>query len=232
MNTMFIVAHRGGEGPYEENTLAAMQYGLEQCGNAVEMDVRFDHYRKRFYLAHDFFNPPKIKENTIDKVIPFLPSKATLFIDLKTLSWLRRRYALQFLKVIEQFALDKRAIIISFNIFVLVHLKNRAPYLHVGYLIRNRVWGWVFRNWVFWLLKPNYVILNCKFFQYKKSVIERMLKFAHKHHMKVFTYTPNAPQDWYNAVEYKFDGVITDYPKKACVYFTKHQGEAQGTHSD
>ncbi len=127
MSSLFIVAHRGGKGPYEENTLQALQYGLEQCGNAVEMDVRFDHLRKRFYLEHDFLHAPRKNHNVIDKVIPFLPTTATLFVELKTLYWLRRKYTLRFLKIIEQFALDKRAIIMSFNPFVLVQLKSRAP---------------------------------------------------------------------------------------------------------
>lgn len=231
MNSLFIVAHRGGKGPYGENTLEAMKYGLEQCGNAVEMDVRFDHLRRRFYLAHDLLHSRKKKFNLIENVVPFLPAKTTLFIDLKTLYWLGRRYTIQFLKVIEELALDKRAIIISFNIFVLVQLKNRAPYLHIGYLVRNNFWAMVFRTWVYWLLKPQYLILNCKFFK-NKPALKRMLAFARKHHMKVLTYTANSPEDWYNALEYEFDGVITDYPQEACKILTNHTGVAQGTHSN
>jgi len=230
MNSLFIVAHRGGKGPHEENTLEALKYGLEQCGNAVEMDVRFDHLRKRFYVAHDFIHSPRKNFNVIDKVIPFLPAEATLFVELKTLYWLRRRYAVKFLKVIEQFALDKRAIIMSFNPFVLVQLKNRAPYLHVGYLIRNRFWAFVFKRWVYWLLKPQYLMVNRIFFE-KKESLKSLLNFAREHKMKVLTYTVNSPEDWYNAIEYKMDGVITDYPKEACEILTKHTGIAQGSHT-
>lgn len=221
MSKLFIVAHRGGKGPHEENTLEALKYGLDQCGNAVEMDVRFDHWHKRFYLEHDFLHAPRKNRNVIDKVIPFLPTEATLFVELKTLYWLRRRYTLRFLKVIEQFALDKRAIIMSFNPFVLVQLKGRAPYLHTGFLMNNRVWGFVFRHWLYWLLKPQYLMLNRRFFKYR-PFLERLLAFAHEHGIKVLTFTANSPEDWYNAREYKFDGVITDYPMEACEILVQH----------
>jgi glycerophosphoryl diester phosphodiesterase len=219
MRSLFIVAHRGGKGPHEENTLEALKYGLEQCGNAVEMDVRFDHLRKRFYLEHDFLHSPRKNHNVIDKVIPFLPTTATLFVELKTLYWLRRRYAVRFLKIIEQFALDQRAIIMSFNPFVLVQLRGRAPYLHVGFLMNSRVWGFIFRHWIYWILKPQYIMLNCRLFKRKKFLL-RMLEFSREHGVKVLTFTANSPEDWYNALEYDFDGVITDYPHEACSILT------------
>ncbi len=230
MSSLFIVAHRGGKGPHEENTLDALKYGLKQCGNAVEMDVRFDHLRRRFYLEHDFLHSLRKNANVIDKVVPFLPTKATLFVELKTLYWLRRRYAVRFLKVIEQFALDKRAIIMSFNPFVLTQLRNRAPYLHVGFLINSRFWGFVMRHWLYWLFKPNYLMLNRHFFK-KPAFLHLMLDFAKEHNIKVLTFTANSPEDWYNALKYKMDGVITDYPKEACEILTKHTGVAQGTHT-
>jgi len=220
MDSLFIVAHRGGKGPYEENTLEALQFGLKECGNAVEMDVRFDHLRKRFYLEHDFLHSPRKNRNVIDKVFPYLPPEATLFVELKTLYWLRRRYTINFLQVIEQFALDKRAIIMSFNPFVLVQLKNRAPYLHVGYLVRNRWWGWVFRRWVYWLLKPKYLLLHKRFLK-KKKWVQPLLDFARQHEMKILIFTANSPEDWYNALKYQIDGVITDYPREACTILKK-----------
>jgi glycerophosphoryl diester phosphodiesterase len=221
MSSLFIVAHRGGKGPHEENTLEALKYGLEQCGNAVEMDVRFDHWRKRFYLEHDFIHSPRKNFNVIDKVIPFLPTTATLFVELKTLYWIRRKYAIHFIKVIEEFALDQRAIIMSFNPFVLVQLKSRAPYLHTGFLMNSRIWGFICRHWLYWLLKPQYLMINCRLFR-KNRFIERMMDFAREHKIKVLTFTANSPEDWYNAKEHKFDGVITDYPKEACEIMVQH----------
>ena len=97
MNRFLIVAHRGGFSDFKENTLQALKHGLENGANAVEMDVRFDALRSRFYLEHDFFHPAKNKENVIDKVIPFLPKESTLFIEVKTLAWIRKKYALHFL---------------------------------------------------------------------------------------------------------------------------------------
>lgn len=230
MSPLYIVAHRGGKGPHEENTLEALKYGLSQCGNAVEMDVRFDYWRKRFYLEHDFIHSPRKNRNVIDKVVPFLPVDATLFVELKTLNWLRRKYALNFLKIIEEFALDKRAIIMSFNPFVLVQLKARAPYLHTGFLISNRMWGYALKHWIYWLLKPQYIMLHRHFFK-KKAFLKKILSFAKEHNIKVLTFTANSPEDWYNAIQHHFDGVITDYPKEACEILTHHTGVAQGSHN-
>ena len=96
--------------------------------------------------------------------------------------------------------------------------------------MRNGFWARLFRTWVYWLLKPQYLILNCKFFK-DKAALKKMLTFAHKHGIKVLTYTANTPEDWYNALEYKFDGVITDFPQEACRILTNHTGVAQGKHS-
>jgi glycerophosphoryl diester phosphodiesterase len=219
MSSLFIVAHRGGHGPYEENTLEALKYGLEQCGNAVEIDLRFDHLRKRFYLEHDFLHSPRKNFNTIDKIIPYLPKNATLFVELKTLYWLRRVYAIRFLKVIEQFALDQRAIIISFNPFVLAMLRNRADYLHVGFSISNRFWAFCFMQWIYWVLRPQYIVIHKRFFN-NKDALRRLLNFAREHNVKVLTFTANSPEDWYNALAFKIDGVITDYPQEACEVLT------------
>ena len=60
--------------------------------------------------------------------------------------------------------------------------------------------------------------------------LKKMLAFAHKYKIQVLTYTANTPEDWNNALEYKFDGVITDYPQEACRILTHHTGVAQGTH--
>ncbi len=95
--------------------------------------------------------------------------------------------------------------------------------------MNSRIWGFIFRRWVYWLLRPQYIMLNRHFFR-KKKFLERMLVFARKHKIKVLTFTANSPEDWYNALEYKLNGVITDYPKEACEILTKHTGVAQGAH--
>lgn len=215
MYPFFIVAHRGGKSPYKENTLEALQHGLKHCGNAVEMDVRFDHLRKRFYLEHDFLHSPMDNMNVIDKIIPYLPGHATLFIELKTLYSLRKKYALHFLKVVEQMELAHRAIIMSFNPFVLIHLKGLASHLQIGFLLSNRFWGWMFRAWVYKVLKPQYLMLNKHIF-HKKIFLDKMLTFARIHKLKVLIFTANELEYWQKVKEYQLDGVITDYPREAC----------------
>ncbi len=139
--SFIIAAHRGGRCQFEENTLEAFQHCLSHGANAIEMDMRFDHWNKRFYLEHDFFHSPKDKHNIADKVIPFLPDGTTLYIELKSLAWIRKYYVQQFLKAYDQFFREKRSLVISYNPFVLYHLRLLRPEIPVGYICGNFFWG-------------------------------------------------------------------------------------------
>lgn len=218
MKKFFIVAHRGGKGPYEENTLNAMKNGLKSGAGAVEMDVRYDHFRNRFYLEHDFFHHPLQRSNLIEKVIPFLPQKTTFFIELKTLYWLRKGYALYFSKIIKKYALSKKAVVMSFNPFVLMHLRKRAKYLQIGMLLGNRFWSFLFRKFIYFFLEPQFIMLHKRFLR-KKKLLKKMLKFAKRCRLKVLVFTVNKPYYWQQIRELNLDGVITDYPQKAIAFY-------------
>lgn len=229
MKRFFIVAHRGGKGPYMENTLDAMKNGLKSGADAIEMDVRYDHFRNRFYLEHDFFHWPWKRSNVIEKIIPFLPSKTTFFIDLKTLYWLRKSYAIYFSKVIKKYALSKKAVIMSFNPFVLIHLRKRARYLQIGLLLGNRFWSFLFRKFIYFLLEPQFIMLHQRFLR-KKRFLRKMLKFAKRCELKVLVFTANKPYSWQRIQELNLDGVITDYPEKAIAFFReKNKVKTLGT---
>jgi len=59
MKDILVIGHRGAGGTQRENTLDAFLYAIDQGCKALEMDLRFDYVRKRFYLEHDFFSSSK-----------------------------------------------------------------------------------------------------------------------------------------------------------------------------
>ncbi len=203
------MAHRGGKSSYKENTLGAFQFGLKHGAHALEMDVRFDHLRHRFYLEHDFFHFPWDNFNIVDKVFPHLPENIPLFIELKSLSWLTKNYAREFLKVIKRFNLEKRATIISFNPFVLRFLQKLEPSVQIGFSIRSDFWENQFYRWVYHVLKPKFLVLR------HKMINKKIIDFAKKREIRTYIFTANTPEDWQKAKDFEIEGVITDYPSEA-----------------
>lgn len=207
MSSFFIIAHRGGKGPCTENTLEAFQYGLEHGANAVEMDVRFDRSSKHFYLEHDFIHSPKKRKNTIDKIIPFLPAETSFFIELKTLT-LFGKFSRHFLDVIRKYDLLSRAVVISFNPFVLYQLRKLKPDIQIGFLCASETWGWLFRKWVCKLLRPQFLLLN------RKMLNKKMVRFGNEMKLKIISFTSNNEEAWLKAKALALNGVITDYPQE------------------
>lgn len=209
MKNIYIVAHRGGKSSYKENTLDAFLFGLKHGANAVEMDVRFDHLFRRFYLEHDFFHFPWKNFNTMEKVIPNLPENTTMFIELKTLTLLRKKYAKHFLKMVDQYALNKRAVIISFNPFVLFHLKTHMPKLQIGFLVRHTWWWKQIKKWIYEFLRPQFLLVHCDL------INQEILEFSKEREMDIVLFTANSVESWRKAKEMGVAGVITDYPSEA-----------------
>ena len=209
MKSFFIVAHRGGKSEFSENTLEAFQYGLDHGANAVEMDVRFDHFKERFYLEHDFIHSSKDRENVIDKIVPFLPRETMFFIELKTISWLRKKYALHFLEIFKQYALDKNSLVISFNPFVLWHLRQLQPDIRIGFICGNRFWGGMFQQWLYKILKPQFLLLH------RRMLKKPLLNFAQKNAMQVIAFSMNKPEHWLKAKKLNLTGIVTDFPEEA-----------------
>jgi len=214
MKPFLIVAHRGGKGPYKENTLLALQHGLEQGAKALEMDVRFDYWRQHFYLEHDFFHLPKGSSHFIDNVLPDLPVETPLVIDLKTLDFRKSVFALHFYHVLQKHDLFRRAILESFNPFTLIHLRRLNAELQIGFLIANEIWAQAFMQWIYRDLKPQYMMLHRRFLG-KEKLLKECLAFAHKHGLRLLFFTVNEEEELKKVYDLGAYGVITDYPEKA-----------------
>lgn len=204
MDNFIIVAHRGGHGPYNENTLEAFRHAASKGCMTMEMDLRFDHGKKRFYLEHDFLHNPKNRHNLVSKIVPGLPAGVEYFVELKTVSWLTSTYAKNFLREFRQhFDIDK-TVVMSFNPFVLMQLRKLEPGIRRGYLMGNLFWTFLFKNLLHKLIEPKILLLHKRLFN------SGNVKFARSKGMKVMSFVLNDRESWQKAVDFGIDGVITD----------------------
>lgn len=216
MENFLIIAHRGGHGPYEENTFEAFKHALDQGCQALEMDVRFDHLNKRFYLEHDFLHhPKKNRNNVMGKIIPSLPKNTFFFIELKTLSWLTKSYARRFLSEFDRFFRTENCVVMSFNPFVMMQIKKLAPKIRRGYLVGNLFWNLMFKKLLHRLINPHFMLLHKRLFSLKN------VKFARAKGMKIMSFVLNDDESWQKALDYGIDGIITDRIDDLRVFYKK-----------
>lgn len=203
-----IVAHRGGKGPHAENTLEAFLRSYENGCQALEMDLRFDRFKNRFFLEHDFFHHPKKRLNTLDKVLPHLPSDTTLFVEIKSLSWVSKKLARSFAGLFHNFFDIDRTVVISFNPFVLRQLRRLIPGIRLGFLCGNPFWNTLFKKILYTQIRPEFYLLH------RRMLSTNNVLFGKKNDMKVFSFVLNKEYQWQKAHQLQVDGIITDYPEK------------------
>jgi len=208
MKDIWVIAHRGGHGTYRENTLQAFEDALKKGSDAVEMDVRYDHLRNRFYLEHDFFHLPTKNSNTVDKIVPHLPQKTFYYVELKTISWLTKHFARKFVASFKKYFTRENSVVMSFNPIVLIHLKMIAPEISRGYLLGNPMWNFFYKLGLHRVIAPKIVLLHKRLFSLKN------VQFARKCGYKVVTFILNKPAQWQKAVDFGVDGIVTDFPKE------------------
>ena len=124
--------------------------------------------------------------------------------------------------MVEDFALAKRAIVISYNPFVLLHLKKRMPSLPIGIIVSNRLLAFIWINFFFFALRPEFIMLH-KRMLYKKKALKALLKFVKKQKVKTLIFTPNSEADWKKVKDLNFEGIITDYPLEAKQFFKEEK---------
>lgn len=214
----YIVAHRGGKGSHTENTLPAFQQGIRGGAKAIEMDIRLDHIRKRFYLEHDFFHSPKRNFNLLTTVIAGIPKDVHIFVELKTLSWMRSYFVRQFVKTYKDILKDRPITVMSFNPLALCHLRKLLPQLEIGYLCGNPLWLWIFKAGLHKVFRPEIFLLHKRLFNLNN------VKFGRAHGMKVFGFVFNAESFWQKGLDYGIDGAVTDYPVELEAFYKAKLG--------
>ncbi|MFC1748422.1 glycerophosphodiester phosphodiesterase [Pseudomonadota bacterium] len=202
--SILSIGHRGGGGQQRENTLEAFLYAVEQGCEAIEMDLRFDRFRNHFYLEHDFVHSRKIKNNTIDKVIPRLPNELQLIIEFKTNAV--RSYIKHFKEEYSKYFEDRKIVVISYNPVVLHRLKKVLPNVERGYLCGNPISFWFFRAFFEKYVRPTYL------FVHKRMVGKKIMNYANGKKYRTVAYVLNKEKNWQRALDLGVDGIITDNP--------------------
>lgn len=206
MKNIEIIAHRGGDSPHDENTLEAFNYAIDKGSKAIEMDIRYDYFRRRFYLVHDFLHRPKWKRNLLLDVIDELPKDLYLVIELKTISVFTCIFPKKFKIFYDEYLKDRNIIAISFNPFVLMRLKKIAPYIPRGILCGSRFWNYIYCN-----ILRDYVDAEI-YIPSKRFLNRKVVLFAKKHGVKLYTYLINTKKSLEKIIKYNIDGFITDNP--------------------
>jgi glycerophosphoryl diester phosphodiesterase len=205
MKKIEIIAHRGARGPFMENTFEAFNRVAKLGVRAIEMDVRLDYKNQRFFLEHDFIHHPKYRQNLLSKVIPSLPKNLLHIVELKTFAW-TKLYVTKFKRTFDELFVNRRTVVISFNFIILFRLKQVAPYIPRGYIMRSKYKNFFFKLFLHKWLKPKCYIIH------RRLLKEKSIKWARKHNYKIYVYPLNSEKSWEFAITKDIDGMITDYP--------------------
>jgi len=207
-NTPVIVSHRGGKGPYLENTLNAFRHSIREGADAVEMDVRYDYLRRRFYLAHDFIHRPKWRQNLLEKTVATMPKDVLHIIELKTVSVFTNIFAKQFCRFYDEHLQGRKVVVISFNPFILIRMKLLAPHISRGFISGSRFWNTVFVKLLHIYIVPSLHVIH------RRLLSEKLVDFSRSKGMEIYTYLINTVNTWQKAIQHEVDGIITDDPFK------------------
>lgn len=205
---LVVVTHRGGEGPFPENTPEAYRHAIEQGAEAVEMDIRLNYLTGRFFLAHDFIHHPKRQWNFLEKSLAEIPQDVCLVIEFKTISVFTNIFVKKFLRFHEKYLHGRDIIVISFNPIVLMRLRRIAPEIRRGFVCGSYFFMHL-HNWFLWrFVDAHYYIMNRRFLN------RRTVRWARERGMFLYTYVVNTIKVWNRVMKYDVDGIITDYPRR------------------
>ena len=234
---MKVFAHRGASGDYPENTLLAFKKASELDIHGIELDV---HKTKdgQLVVIHDediqrtFNGKGLVKDFTLSEIqeftcrkfefienedckVPTLQDVFELFKDTDTVINVEAKtdeihYELEkdVLDLINEYNLRNRVLISSFNHKCLEIFKGLDSNMKYGALYEYEEDYASEDNIVEHAKKLNVYSINMS----RELVSKEIVHMAHENDLKVFVYTVNKPNDMRKMIEYKVDGVFSDYP--------------------
>lgn len=204
-----IVTHRGGKGPYPDNTPEAYSHSVTLGSESVEMDIRFNYLSREFFMAHDFIHRPwRRRNNLLKDAVAEIPENVTLVIEFKTVSFFTHIFVKNFIRFHHEHLKNRNILVMSFNPFVLMRLRKFAPDIPRGILCGSLFWKCIHDLFLSRFVLADYYILNKRFLSRRNTV------WARDRGMKVYTYLVNTLRGWKKSLKYEVDGIITDYPEK------------------
>lgn len=229
------LGHRGASHDAPENTIPAFRLAAQQGADGVELDVQLSKDGETV-IIHDFFvdkttnGRGKVKEKTLAELKALdagghfseqfagttIPTLSELFmamgpvllynIELKTTSFNDQGLEVEVIRLIEDYNLQDRAMVSSFNPFALMRAYRINPKIKRGLLwapnlpfyLRKQL----FRN----LAKPD------MFHPYWEATTLGLVKKEHEQGILVNVWTCNESQAMQRMIKMGVDAIMTDRP--------------------
>lgn len=231
-----IIAHRGASGLFPENTMEAFRAAYRQRADGIELDVQLSldeevvvihdgrlerttngeglvrsHtlYELQQLNAGEWLHPRfrHVRIPSLEEVFEFVqPTQLMVILELKNFLTLQPNLEEKVLSLIEQFQLEKRVIISSFNFNSLLHIKQLNPTIKTGLLYIGS------------LRHPWQIAREFHTEQIHAPQVEitpKLLKEARRINQEVYAWTVNGPHRMKMMFSLGVDGIITNYPSRA-----------------
>jgi len=250
------IAHRGAGGEAPENTLAAFELARRQGAGGIELDVRLssdgvpivihDHRLSRTTSgsgwvsehrakalrrldAGSWFNqrfPEKARQRYVGAKIPLLS---------EVLAWVRQHKMLAFVEIkggrnahagiegkvldeIERAGVRGLATVVSFDLAALRRVRELDSRISLGLDVsRSLLALWRVRSLAGKALLPHWAVASRGF-----------IRRAHKHSIRVYSWTVDQPARMERKIADGVDGIITNYPAKLAEVLSRVERRESG----
>lgn len=221
-----IFAHRGANSFAPENSLQAFEEAIRINCDGIEMDLRYTssgdivifHDRGLYRMTghdgniqqlklaeirqHYLAGNPKYLIPTLEEALDLIGDKAIINLELKREFSRSNGFEEKVVRVLKEFKLIDNVIISSFNPFAVKKIAAIAPYLHLGFIYRNR-------SQKFMTIGTSLKSLHINF----KTLSKKYLMAMQAKGYKVFPWTVDRIGDMKHLVEMGVDGLITNRPE-------------------
>ncbi len=214
---MLIIGHRGAAGLAPENTIEALQAGLDAGADMLEFDVRLTS-DKVPVLSHGsrqhgvFIRMTTLKDlkkrgqvTTLESVLDTFFGKILLNMQLKPMSDVKVVYKMLAKRYIKKPSDWDNIIISSFHILDLVKLRRLSKDVNLALLHSVNPFAFIAYQ-----RKLKFVAVGW----HRLHVNKLAIAMAHKSDIFSYVYTVNRPRAAAILERRGIDGVVTDYPNK------------------
>ncbi|MEB3101598.1 glycerophosphodiester phosphodiesterase [Ferviditalea candida] len=227
-----IIAHRGASGEAPENTLSAFRVAIVQHADGIELDVQMTkdgrivvihdetldrttdssglvagmtyEQIRRADAGHGFKAYAGERVPLLSEVLELLaPTRMLLNIELKNGIIPYPEMEEGVIRLVRQYAMERRVILSSFNHYSLVKLAELAPDLERAVLYA----AGLFEPWDYALRLGANAIHPLHY-----SAVPEIVQGAHRAGLKIRPYTVDREEDIRRMIANEVDAVITNYP--------------------
>jgi glycerophosphoryl diester phosphodiesterase len=236
-----IIAHRGYNAKYPENTLLAFQKAIEAKADYIELDVQLT-ADKELVVFHDYSTKRLTERNYLIKATPLaklkklklgqnqrIPTLQEVFtickgniginIEIKAMNMAKPLNDL-----ISKYQMEKDVIISSFHHDELKNFHRVNPKLKIAALEPTSS---QFLNLIRAFLKKSQFIkdaytTNAELLHPNVRFISRsLIKQAHNANLMVNAWTSDKPSKWEKLIKWGIDGIITNDPESLRMYLER-----------